>query len=119
MSSLVEIDAVEVIVINDNELDPMSPYLHPGLQVSGQFKDLAMGSPHYVHERGAATKEIRMEDLCCGSHGLSLMIVRNNWPATASSDRSYARLPSKEKRDVLFCSTPVLKRMDGNAMLRG
>lgn len=75
MSSLVEIDAVEVLVINDNEVDPMSPYTNPGLQVSGQFKDVVVGSRHPVHGRGAATKELKMEDLCCGSHGLSLMIV--------------------------------------------
>ena len=86
MSYLAEIDAVEIVVINDNELDPMSPYLHPDLQASGQLVHIAMDSPHYAHGRGAATKEIRMEDLCCGSHGLSLMIVRHHYFAIAASD---------------------------------
>jgi 7,8-dihydropterin-6-yl-methyl-4-(beta-D-ribofuranosyl)aminobenzene 5'-phosphate synthase len=76
MSSLVEVDSVEILVINDNEVDPMSYYTHPDLQVSGQMRDLATFSPNHVHDRGDAKNELRMESLCCGSHGLSLMIVR-------------------------------------------
>lgn len=75
MSSLVEIDAVEVLVINDNEVDPMSPYTNPALKVSGQFKDLAVNSITHLHDRGDASREMRMDSICCGSHGLSLMIV--------------------------------------------
>lgn len=76
MSSLVEVDSVEILVINDNEVDPMSYYTHPELGVSGQMKDLAMFSSNHVHDRGDAKNELRMDALCCGSHGLSLMIVR-------------------------------------------
>ena len=74
MASLVELDSLEVIVINDNEVDPMSKYVNPALGVSGQMKDIALGSSLPEQERSSA-KELRMDSICCGSHGLSLMIV--------------------------------------------
>jgi 7,8-dihydropterin-6-yl-methyl-4-(beta-D-ribofuranosyl)aminobenzene 5'-phosphate synthase len=76
MLSLVELDALEVVVIVDNEVDPISKYEIPDLTVSGQMKDVAIGSPFHVHDRGNAIKELRMDALCCGAHGLSLIIVR-------------------------------------------
>lgn len=74
MTSLVEADSVEVLVIVDNEIDPLSSFQNPGVQVSGNMLDVAMRGPG-VSERGGAVKELRMDNVCCGAHGLSLMIV--------------------------------------------
>ncbi len=76
MSSLVELDAVEILVIADNEVDPMSSYSHPDLTVSGQMPDIARRGPIAEGSRGDAKFEIRLDNICCGAHGLSLMIVR-------------------------------------------
>ena len=78
MSSLVEVDAVEVLVIVDNEVDPISSYQHPDLKVSGQLADVALRAPLPDSSRGAAKFEIRLDNVCCGAHGLSLMIVRKS-----------------------------------------
>lgn len=78
MTTLQEIDSLEATIIIDNELDPLSP---PGLDtvhVSGQLPTLAKCSPHKVDDRGAASKELRMEDLCCAVHGLSILVVRQH-----------------------------------------
>jgi 7,8-dihydropterin-6-yl-methyl-4-(beta-D-ribofuranosyl)aminobenzene 5'-phosphate synthase len=75
MASLVEIDSLEIEVIVDNEVDPMSAYNVDGLEVSGRFADVAMGSPHPAPGRAEAQRELHLGDLCCGAHGLSLMIV--------------------------------------------
>lgn len=74
---LTPLDALEVHVLVDNEVDPISSYsqISPGIEVSGRFADLGMTSPFPAKDRGAAKKEMRMERLCCGAHGLSLMIV--------------------------------------------
>lgn len=73
--SLVELDSLEVVVIVDNEVDPMSPYKNTQLAASNRFIDLALKSPYIPENRGEGTKELRMHQLCCGAHGLSLMIV--------------------------------------------
>ncbi len=75
MTQLAEIDALEVLVIVDNEVDPISSYQIPGLTVGGQLADVALRGPLQDDERGSAKFEIRMDNLCCGAHGLSLMIV--------------------------------------------
>lgn len=71
------LDALEVHVLVDNEVDPLSSYVQmgPGVEVSGRFADIALTSPFPAEHRGATKKEMRMECLCCGAHGLSLMIV--------------------------------------------
>jgi 7,8-dihydropterin-6-yl-methyl-4-(beta-D-ribofuranosyl)aminobenzene 5'-phosphate synthase len=77
MSSLVEIDTLEVLVIVDNEVDPLSSYQHPDLTVSGLVADVALRAPIKDSSRGTAKFEMRLDNVCCGAHGLSLMIVRN------------------------------------------
>lgn len=78
MSSLTEIDALEVLVIVDNEVDPMSSYQHPDLTVSGLLGDVALRAPIQDSSRGTAKFEVRLDNVCCGAHGLSLMIVSNS-----------------------------------------
>lgn len=76
MTGLVEVDSVEVRVIVDNEVDPLSEYRNEGFeQVTGRFADIGMSEPPDVEGRGEAKKELKMESLCCGAHGLSLMIT--------------------------------------------
>ena len=75
MASLIEVDALEVLVIVDNEVDPISSYNIPGLIVSGQMNDIAPLAPLQDNDRGSAKCEIRLDNVCCGAHGLSLMIV--------------------------------------------
>ena len=78
-TSLVPLDALEVHVIVDNEVDPISSYTQiPDVEGTGRFLDLALNTPFTVEGRGTARKEMRMENLCCGAHGLSLMIVSHN-----------------------------------------
>jgi 7,8-dihydropterin-6-yl-methyl-4-(beta-D-ribofuranosyl)aminobenzene 5'-phosphate synthase len=76
--NLVEIDSLEIQVIIDNELDPMSPVQPDTVQVTGgSMGHIAlMISPSLkADERGGAIKELRMEDICCSAHGLSIMAV--------------------------------------------
>ncbi|GFG01287.1 7, 8-dihydropterin-6-methyl-4-(beta-D-ribofuranosyl)-aminobenzene-5'- phosphate synthase [Aspergillus udagawae] len=74
-SNLVEIDSLEALVIIDNELDPLSPVAPDTVHVSGLMGSLATGSPHDLKERGDAQKELRMEDICCSAHGLSILVT--------------------------------------------
>ncbi|KAJ9217622.1 hypothetical protein DTO166G4_804 [Paecilomyces variotii] len=72
---LVEVDSLEAVVIIDNELDPMSPVPPDTVQVTGLMQHLATRSPHQLHDRGDASREIRMEDICCSAHGLSILVT--------------------------------------------
>ena len=72
---LVEVDSLEALVIVDNDLDPLSPTAPDTVQVSGLLGHLASNSPHKLNDRGDACKELRMEDVCCSAHGLSILVV--------------------------------------------
>lgn len=77
--TLVEIDALEIQIIVDNELDPLSQPAPSTVQLAGGSMGLIAltTSPSLpTGERGEAVKELRMEDICCAAHGLSIMIVR-------------------------------------------
>lgn len=77
MSSLglEEIDSLEATVIIDNEVDPLSPAQPDTVHVSGLMGNLAKGSTHKLDDRGDACRELRMEDICCAAHGLSILVV--------------------------------------------
>ena len=76
MAKLVELDSLEILVIVDNELDPISACPNPAVQQSGGLKDIGLtGKPLAGGERGGAPLELRMDGICCGAHGLSLMIT--------------------------------------------
>lgn len=78
MVSLIELDSLEVQVLVDNEVDPISTYGHPGIAVSGQLRDVGLRAPLDESTRGGARLEIRLDNVCCGAHGLSLMIVSSD-----------------------------------------
>ena len=71
MRNLVEIDSLEAIVIVDNELDPLSSIAPNTVQVQGAWAP----EKEHLHERGNAM-ELLMESLCCGAHGLSVLLVQ-------------------------------------------
>ena len=71
-----EVDSLEAIVIIDNELDPLSPPALGTVQISGNLGSIAMNSKHTLTDRGEACKELRLEEVCCAAHGLSILVVR-------------------------------------------
>ncbi|KAK5115104.1 hypothetical protein LTR62_001801 [Meristemomyces frigidus] len=76
MADLVELDSLEILVIVDNELDPISPSPNAAVQQSGGLKDIGMGGPQLDPQtRGGAISELRMDNICCSAHGLSLLIT--------------------------------------------
>jgi 7,8-dihydropterin-6-yl-methyl-4-(beta-D-ribofuranosyl)aminobenzene 5'-phosphate synthase len=70
-----EIDAVEILVLIDNELDPISKPIE-GLEATGNIADIGLASPDDGGIANGWTKQLKMEQICCAAHGLSLMIVR-------------------------------------------
>lgn len=77
MASLIEVDSLEVLVIIDNELDPISTYQLPSttLTATGNMMHIAHANPVLPIDRGPNTTELRMDNICCSAHGLSLMIT--------------------------------------------
>ena len=72
---LVELDNIEITVIVDNEIDPISPSNNPEVRYKGLFQGVPMTPIPAGQDRGGAKGEFRMDSICCGAHGLSLMIV--------------------------------------------
>ncbi|KAH8703530.1 cytochrome P450 [Talaromyces proteolyticus] len=78
LPNLVEVDYLEIQVIIDNELDPMTAPAPDTVQMlGGTMGHIAMSTARALQpgERGDAIKEIRMEDICCSAHGLSIMVT--------------------------------------------
>ena len=75
MAELQELDSLEITVIIDNELDPISPCPNEAVQQTGSLKDIGLNAAPTVRDRGEARREVRMDAICCSAHGLSLMIT--------------------------------------------
>ncbi|ERS98809.1 hypothetical protein HMPREF1624_03999 [Sporothrix schenckii ATCC 58251] len=77
--SLIDVDKIEVTVLVDNELDPITPSLHPEVHYAGQMRGLQLTpiqkDGHAHGDRGDAALELRMDSICCAAHGLSLLIT--------------------------------------------
>lgn len=69
-----ELDALTIQVIVDNELDPISPSPNPAIAQSGGMQTIALSGPTPPNRAGAV-KELRMDHICCSAHGLSLLIT--------------------------------------------
>lgn len=72
MASLQELDSISIQVLVDNELDPITKSTNPSVIDSTSFRlvPLPPGS------RGPVpVMELRMDQICCGAHGLSLLIT--------------------------------------------
>ena len=74
--NLVEIDTLEATVIIDNEIDVISSIAPNTVANTGRMSNLALGQPDLIHDRGEVKKEVPMESICCGAHGLSILVVR-------------------------------------------
>ncbi|KLJ13348.1 hypothetical protein EMPG_11724 [Blastomyces silverae] len=99
-SSLVEIDALEAVVIVDNELDLMSPPAPGPVKVSRLIGEIGLTSPHHIQNRAEATKELRLEDVCCSAHGLSVLLTA---------------VKGEERRTILFDTGPTEESWARNA----
>ncbi|KAF2864650.1 metallo-beta-lactamase superfamily protein [Massariosphaeria phaeospora] len=88
---LLPLDSLEILTVVDNEVDPISP-APSCVSASGRLGDVGFTKGKDVAgERGGGegvVKEISMEQLCCGAHGLSLVITgtRNNKARTLLFD---------------------------------
>ncbi|KAJ5288613.1 hypothetical protein N7478_001643 [Penicillium angulare] len=72
---LQEVDSLEATVIIDNELDPMSPAAPDTVHLSGQIGSIAVRPDSKISGRGDAIYELRMGNICCAAHGLSILIT--------------------------------------------
>lgn len=70
---LAEIDSLDIHVIVNDELDPISPSPNAAVKVASRFMGIPL-SP-LSSERGGATMEMRMDNICCAAHGISLLLV--------------------------------------------
>ncbi|KAF9873455.1 hypothetical protein CkaCkLH20_08914 [Colletotrichum karsti] len=75
LPDLAEIDSLEVAVIITDELDPISPSPNPSVQHASHFMGIPVSAVENPGARGGAASEMKMSSICCGSHGLSLMIT--------------------------------------------
>lgn len=73
--NLVEVDTLEAIIIIDNEIDIMSTTPQNTVENTGRMPNLSMSQPENVQARGQVRREMPMEDICCGAHGFSALIV--------------------------------------------
>lgn len=72
---LVEVDSIDITVIVDNEVDPISPSNNPAVQYAGLLQGVPLDVLDPNDPRGGAQAELRMSSICCGAHGLSLLIA--------------------------------------------
>lgn len=72
---LAEIDNLEIHVIVNDELDPISPSVNPAVQVASSFMGIPLSPLDHDSDRGGAQMEMRMENICCAAHGISLLLV--------------------------------------------
>jgi 7,8-dihydropterin-6-yl-methyl-4-(beta-D-ribofuranosyl)aminobenzene 5'-phosphate synthase len=95
------LDSLSILAIVDNEVDPLSP-APPIVSAKGRIHEVGItkGTP-LTHLHGDENvKELALEQLCCGAHGLSLMLT-----GTANG----------EKQTLLFDTGPTLSIFESNA----
>lgn len=72
---LTEIDNLEIHVLVNDELDPITPSMNPAVKVASQFMGIPLSPLPAGTQRDGATMEMRMDNICCAAHGLSLLLV--------------------------------------------
>ncbi|KAE8450799.1 hypothetical protein EG329_005712 [Mollisiaceae sp. DMI_Dod_QoI] len=102
--NLVEIDSLEAVVIVDNDIDILSTIPPNTVTNSGRMPNLSLSQPDDVQARGECKKEIPMEAICCGAHGLSILV-------TATKDG--------KKHSMLFDTGPEGDMWERNAKRLG
>ncbi|GLA70810.1 hypothetical protein AtubIFM55763_000984 [Aspergillus tubingensis] len=81
---LTEIEELEIHVIVNDELDPISPSPNPAVKAASRFMGIPLTPLKSGTQRGGATMEMRMDNSCCAAHGISLLLV-----ATKGSQKHY------------------------------
>jgi 7,8-dihydropterin-6-yl-methyl-4-(beta-D-ribofuranosyl)aminobenzene 5'-phosphate synthase len=126
MASLTEIDSLQVLVVIDNELDPALKYAQPpAVEAFGNIGQIGMTSPNKPKDRGQDCRELKMEQICCGAHGLSLMIVsilhyRREGSRCKVGRLMFSKTATKDgvQRTVLFDTGPeeAIWKMNANRL---
>lgn len=125
MALLVELDSLEITVIVDNELDVMSAPAPDTVQAHGMLGNIATESPHHVNDRGEASAELRMDQICCSAHGLSVLVVGLGYAKTplklhgGYASNFHFRQPSREMSGGQFSSILGQKRIFGPEIPNG
>jgi 7,8-dihydropterin-6-yl-methyl-4-(beta-D-ribofuranosyl)aminobenzene 5'-phosphate synthase len=115
-SALVEVDSLEAIVIIDNELDIVSWVKQDTLDVGGTWPDVGVSQPATLESRGEVKKELHMEDVCCGAHGLSIMLVSLvSMPTNFADYRLQTATKGNVKHTLLFDTGPEEDAWERNA----
>jgi len=81
---LVEIDSLEALVIIDNELDIFTPPAPNTVSKVGNVAEIAMATSPHIEDRGECSTELRMDKICCGAWGLSILLTATNGDAKHS-----------------------------------
>ncbi|KAK5240650.1 hypothetical protein LTS06_012386, partial [Exophiala xenobiotica] len=74
---LVDLDSLSITAIINDEIDLISPSRHPDVDHPGSFAGVPLKShrgQHWTDAHGGAYVEMRMDSICCGAHGLSLLV---------------------------------------------
>ncbi|CZR70284.1 uncharacterized protein PAC_20186 [Phialocephala subalpina] len=72
--NLVEVDTLTLTIIIDNEIDIMSTVSANTVSNKGRMSNLSLSQPNDVSGRGDCEKEMPMEAISCGAHGLSILL---------------------------------------------
>ncbi|KAI1490578.1 Metallo-hydrolase/oxidoreductase [Biscogniauxia mediterranea] len=75
VSKLAEVDSLTIHAIVNDEIDQISPSPHPGVKHPQSFMGAPLTPLPSGTQRGGSSKEMRMDTLCCGAHGLSLLVT--------------------------------------------
>jgi 7,8-dihydropterin-6-yl-methyl-4-(beta-D-ribofuranosyl)aminobenzene 5'-phosphate synthase len=78
LADLVDLDSLSIIAIINDEIDLISPSRHPDVDHRGSFAGVPLKShlgQDWTDAHGGANVELRMDSICCGAHGLSLLVV--------------------------------------------
>ncbi|KAM5345916.1 hypothetical protein ACJ41O_011777 [Fusarium nematophilum] len=73
--SLAEVDSIEIQVLVNDEIDQISPSPNPHVKHTQSFAGVPLDLISDPAARGGAKLEMPMRNICCGAHGLSLMIT--------------------------------------------
>ncbi|KAI4858747.1 Metallo-hydrolase/oxidoreductase [Hypoxylon rubiginosum] len=72
---LAEVDSLTIHAIVNDEIDQISPSPHPAVKHPQSFMGAPLKPLPAGTQRGGASLQMRMDSLCCGAHGLSLLIT--------------------------------------------
>ncbi|KAI0884783.1 Metallo-hydrolase/oxidoreductase [Annulohypoxylon maeteangense] len=72
---LTEVDTLTIHAIVNDEIDQISPSPHPSIKHAQSFLGAPLTPLPASAQPGGAKLQMRMDTLCCGAHGLSLLIT--------------------------------------------